>query len=59
MYYWNILVILYVVLIIGWILNIVKLSSCSFNPFTSETVIRIIGVFTGPVGSVLGFMGHW
>jgi hypothetical protein len=41
---------------LGYILNIVKLVDCDFErPYKAE-VIRTIGIFTGPVGSVLGYL---
>ena len=40
----------------GWVLNIYKLVKLDFNePYKAE-VIRIIGIPTGIVGSVIGYM---
>ena len=42
--------------IFGWCLNIYKLCYLDFNaPYKAE-VVRVIGVFTGPVGSVIGYL---
>lgn len=43
----------------GWIVNIIKLTQCSFDPLSTEGVVRVIGAFIAPVGSVLGFIGHF
>lgn len=40
----------------GWVANIVKLTGESFDPITAMAVIRSIGVFVAPLGSVLGFI---
>jgi hypothetical protein len=41
---------------LGYIMNIVKLASCDFErPYKAE-VIRTVGIFTGPVGSVIGYL---
>ena len=52
------LVVAMVVLLLvgGWIANIVRLAKCDFeSPYKAE-VVRTIGVFTGPVGSIMGFI---
>lgn len=40
----------------GWIGNIVKLTSASFDPLTGLVVLRAIGVFIAPLGAVMGFI---
>lgn len=40
----------------GWIANIVKLLESDFTEMSGLIVARIIGVFFGPLGAVLGFM---
>jgi hypothetical protein len=39
----------------GWIANIYKLVGASFDPLTGLVVLRCIGIFVAPLGSVLGF----
>ena len=50
---------LVVTIISGWILNIVKLTDCNFDPINAETVLRLVGIFVAPLGVVLGFIPHW
>ena len=48
--------VLWLALVIGYVMNIIKLVNNDFEePYKAE-VIRTIGVFTGPVGSVIGYM---
>lgn len=51
------IVILWIGLVIGWIMNIVKLFGLSFDTFSPELVIRIVGVVLAPIGGVVGWMG--
>lgn len=47
---------LYAALIGGWVANIVKLTGMTWTDHEVMVIVRVIGVFTGPVGSVLGFI---
>ena len=40
----------------GWILNIAKLIESGIEPMTGMVIVRAIGIFVAPLGSVLGFM---
>jgi hypothetical protein len=40
----------------GWIANIIKLASSTFDPITGILVLRGIGVFVAPLGAVMGFI---
>ena len=40
----------------GWVWNIVKLVSMSFDPLTGMAIARVIGVFVPPVGAVCGYL---
>ena len=42
--------------LVGWIMNLVKLTHCSFDPLTTEPVFRAIGAIVAPIGAVLGYM---
>lgn len=42
--------------IYGWIANIVALSGSTFDPISGLVVLRVIGIFLAPLGSVLGFI---
>ena len=51
--------VLFVVGLIGWILNICKLVAASGTEISDMTimiVLRAIGVFAAPLGAVLGFL---
>ena len=41
--------------IAGWILNIVELTRMS-EGMSNMFIIRVVGIFIAPMGSVLGFM---
>ena len=40
----------------GWVWNIVKLFSATFDPITGVLIMRVIGVFFPPLGAVMGFL---
>jgi hypothetical protein len=40
--------------IVGWIANIVVLYGASFDPLTGPVILRIVGIFVAPLGSILG-----
>ena len=45
--------------IVGWVLNIRKLidmGGMEASPVTWEGVVRVVGIFLAPLGSVLGFL---
>jgi Na+/glutamate symporter len=52
---WKILIIILVVLV-GWIMNLVKLCKCDFKaPYKTE-IIRGIAIPVFPMGAVVGFI---
>lgn len=49
--------ILALVLVIGgYVANIVKLADCDFKPSYKAEIFRVSGVFMPPLGMVLGFI---
>lgn len=40
----------------GWICNIVSLYHSSFDTITGQLVLRVIGIFVVPLGSVMGYL---
>jgi hypothetical protein len=47
---------LYFILIVGWGMNIYKFCKLDFKePYKAE-IVRGIGIPTGPVGAIMGFM---
>ena len=51
-----VIVIIVLFLLVGWILNIVKLCDCDFQTPAKEEVVRIIGIFVAPVGGIIGWI---
>lgn len=39
---------------VGWVLNIIKLCGMDAEPLTTMFIMRIIGIFVAPIGSILG-----
>lgn len=46
----------------GWVMNILYLIQCDFEPSWKAEILRAIGIFIVPMGSVLGYfpeaLGH-
>lgn len=40
--------------IAGWVINIVKLIGMSIDTITIELILRFIGIFIVPLGSIMG-----
>jgi len=40
---------------IGWVMNILALVKMSFSPVTIELVLRIVGIFLAPLGTIMGY----
>lgn len=51
-----IIVLVYLIGVIGWGLNIYKLTQCDFKPSYKAEVIRGIAIFVAPVGAVVGYI---
>jgi hypothetical protein len=51
-----VLVSLFFAAVFGWIANLFKIFGTSFEPLTAIAVMRIVGIFVAPLGSVLGFV---
>ena len=56
---WNVFVLgltgVFVLGVIGWVMNISKIFHSNFANISGELAVRIIGVFIAPVGAVLGW----
>lgn len=50
------IIVVWLVSLIGWILNIVTIAGSSFDVITAMLVLRIAGIFVAPLGAVLGFI---
>lgn len=40
--------------LVGWIMNIVAIFHMNFTTITGELVLRVIGIFMAPLGSIMG-----
>ena len=49
---------LWLILVVGWLINIIIFvkSFTTLGEVTGFQIIQVIGIFTGPVGSVLGYL---
>lgn len=42
--------------LVGWVMNIITLYHMSFATITGELVLRCVGIFVAPIGSIMGFL---
>lgn len=49
------LVVILVAAVWGWIANVVSIIGTVSDPITGMFVLRCVGIFVAPLGSVLGF----
>lgn len=49
-------VILVIACVVGWVMNIIKLVGSDFTTLDGMEVLRIVGIFIGPLGGVLGYL---
>lgn len=59
MYYYLFIVSPIIAGIIGWVANIVQLVGMASDPITAMFVLKCVGVFFAPLGSVLGMVGFF
>lgn len=55
------IVLIWILAIVGWVINLCKciggfLDAPTLGEITTVTIIQLVGVFTGPVGSVMGWV---
>lgn len=41
--------------VIGWVMNIMAIAASDFSHITGLLILRIVGIFIGPLGAVLGY----
>jgi hypothetical protein len=41
--------------VIGWIMNLITIANSSFDVITGMLVLRVVGVFVAPLGAILGY----
>lgn len=49
------IVLIWIVGVIGWIMNIMTIAGSSFDVLSGMLILRVIGIFVAPLGAVLGF----
>ncbi len=47
---------LWVLGIVGWVMNIVTIAGSDFGAITGLLVLRIVGISIAPLGAVLGYI---
>lgn len=41
----------------GWVANIVQIVGMIYDPLSTMLVLKIVGIFVVPLGSILGIVG--
>jgi hypothetical protein len=49
------LILLWITMAVGWVMNIVDLFGEAAGAITALFVLRIVGIFVFPLGAILGF----
>lgn len=50
------IVLVWILSVIGWVMNIYKFTQCDFNGLGSCEGIRAVGIIAAPLGSIVGWM---
>lgn len=50
-------IVLWLLAVIGWILNIFQVVGLLSEPITTLVVCKLVGVFIAPFGAILGWIG--
>ncbi len=54
--YYLTIISIWVVMLAGWVLNIMSLWHSIDNPVTAKMIVRIAGIFVFPLGAILGYL---
>ena len=49
-------IMLVLVILVGWVNNLLIVVASIQDPITTELIIRIVGVFAAPLGGVMGYI---
>jgi hypothetical protein len=52
---WYLFLVIMILGVWGWVQNLATVWNGSFTPLTGEMIIRVIGIFFGPLGAILGY----
>ena len=47
---------LVIVLCYGWVANIITLYNSNFDTITGQLVLRVVGIFVAPLGTIMGYL---
>lgn len=47
----------WVAAVVGWVANIVQVVPMINDTITGMLILKIVGIFAGPLGSILGYIG--
>ena len=47
----------WIIALTGWIANIVQVVPMINDTITGMLILKIVGIFAGPLGSILGYIG--
>lgn len=50
------LLIIGVLVVAGWVMNIMSIWNTIDNPLTAKFILRVIGIFVAPIGAILGWL---
>lgn len=48
---------LWIILILGWVLNIVQLCKVIAAPITGVFIVKVAGIIIAPLGAIMGYIG--
>ena len=51
-----VVIVIYLVIITGWVKSIIKLTECDFEPSYKAEVVYMVGSIVPPVGAVVGWL---
>jgi hypothetical protein len=52
----NIAILIWLIIIFGWVRNLYKLAQCDFDVPLKTEVVRCVGVPLFPLGAIIGYM---
>lgn len=50
-------ILIWLILIVGWILNIVQICKVIATPITGLFIVKVVGIFLAPLGVIMGYVG--
>lgn len=53
---WLLYLAIIIALVYGWVMNIVAIAGSNFSDLTGILILRIVGIFVAPLGTVMGYI---